>query len=219
MLTTEAKARPIIFSAESVRAILAGTKTQTRRLVKWKPREPGLNLGFSGLEAGAYANDNPATGWVLRSRDGRGTWNDRTHPLKCRYGLEGDLLWVREAWADCGTYYRYFATDHVHELRKRRSAARMPRVASRITLRVERVRVERLWSITEEDAAAEGVVRIERSVHLHGRLDGYGIEGTPPEHAHTTRVNAYRAYWDALNASRGFGWALNPWVWVVEFGR
>lgn len=200
MTTTSTKERPIIFSGESVRSILEGRKTQTRRVIKWKAREKGLNLGFSALEAGAYANDDPRTGWVLRSRDGRGTWNDRTYPLKCRYGLAGDRLWVRETWADCGGYYRYPATDDVNSLRVLRSPREMRRIASRISLDVVAVRVERLQKITAADVFAEGVGAFEQS------------------HLDVAREMFARG-WNALNEKRGFGWEKNPWVWVVEFRR
>lgn len=95
---TASRERPILFSGEMVRAILDGRKTQTRRVVRWKPRHKGLNLGFSGLTVGYYSTFDPTSGWVLRSRDGMGLWNDRTYPLDCPYGQPGDRLYVRETF-------------------------------------------------------------------------------------------------------------------------
>lgn len=74
----------------------------------------------------------------------------------------------------------------------------MPRWASRLTLEITDVRVERLQAIDEDDARREGV-------KAKGDLTGY--------------VGAYRELWQSLNAKRGFGWDLNPWVWVVAFNR
>lgn len=76
----------------------------------------------------------------------------------------------------------------------------MPRWASRITLELTGVRVERVREISEEDAKAEGIT-----------APMYPRKGEP-----TYRL-AYRYLWDSLNAKRGFGWNKNPWVWVLEF--
>ena len=175
-------------------------KTQTRRVAKFKPRSPGLNMGFSGLVSGCYCTDVQRTGWVLRSRGAGGCWNDRTFPLKCRYGVPGDRIWVREAYAKAGGYYRYPATDDVHELRKIIPPHLMPRAASRLILEVLQVRVERLWNITDEEAKAEGVPRANPEIELLGE---YRI--------------GFQAGWDLLNANRGFPWASNPWVFAVDF--
>ncbi|MEW6462952.1 MAG: hypothetical protein AB1459_17660 [Pseudomonadota bacterium] len=115
------KERPILFSGPMVRAILEGRKTVTRRVAKFKPREAGYNLAFSGLDAGNYCTGVMKSGFVLRSRGGpSGCWNDRTWPIHCPYGLPGDRLWVRETWSDVnlqgapGIAYR--ADDDVRDL-------------------------------------------------------------------------------------------------------
>jgi hypothetical protein len=92
-----------------VLALLAGTKTQTRRLAKFEAREPGYNLGFSGIEAGHYFTGKPSSGWVLRSRGAGCCWNDRTQPLRSPYGKPGDRLWVRETWGYRGTSWSSMA--------------------------------------------------------------------------------------------------------------
>ena len=186
-MTTAIKTRPIIFTGESVRAILDGRKTQTRRVVKPQP-------------------EAPPDGWkstriTLRSWD------------HCPFGVPGDRLWVREAWAkdmamDNGI--RYYATDDVHPLRKKRSPIYMRKSDSRITLEVVAVRVERVQEISEADAIAEGCMPSQQECQSaqHGWL------GTGP-----VAQQKYRNLWDSLNAKRGYSWESNPWVIVVEFKR
>lgn len=167
--------RPIIFSAPMVRAILEGRKTQTRRVLAWKPREDGLNLAFTGLMPGCYSCDNPASGYVLRSRGAGSCWNDRTWPAHCPYGAAGDRLWVREtwqAWRQTNVEYDEWepetAKDRMRDARivyratsdslgPWRPSIFIPRWASRIALEVADVRVQRLQEISDEDARAEGV--------------------------------------------------------------
>ena len=243
MLTTKAdttgvtmtRERPILFSSAMVRAILAGAKTQTRRIVRWRGVEPGLNLGFSGLEAAHYFTGDETRGWVLYSR-GASTWQVKCKPTFCPYGLPGNTtLWIRETWQHafrpvpsspserepCVVY----AADGEPLPPCCKAAGEgwrpsifMPRWASRLTLVVEAVRVERVQAITEADAAAEGIIDIARSVTQHGRLDGYGVPGTPPERAETTRRNAFATLWDTINGKRA-PWASNPFVFVVTFRR
>lgn len=88
----------------------------------------------------------------------------------------------------------------------------MPRWASRLTLKVTEVRVERVQDITEADAIAEGID--------WKRLDNWTtgfFTGLPEAHVHHTAKDAYKALWDSINAKRGFGWEANPMVWVVGF--
>lgn len=219
--STEARTeRGIIFSIESVRAILKGAKTQTRRVVRWKVREEGLNLAFSGLEVGHYWCDSEKSGWVLRSRSGRGTWNDRTHPIHCPYGRTGGLLWVKERWVDAGNHYRYPATDHIHELRTVKSSRVMRRSVSRIDLELLAVRVQRLWEISEEEALAEGIHKVTKDGALFKYCvydAGLDMSSTPWQDMPTTAREAYAAYWDKINAKRGLPWKSNPWVWALTF--
>lgn len=248
MITTATREYPILFSPKMVQAILANQKSVTRRVVKWKPREDGLNVSFSGLEAGHYSTGHPESGWVLRSRGRGACWNDRTFPARCPYGRVGDRLWVRETFAiECNRGYEYDAPDvqlgpirwHEEEDYGRwfecphyrasepdislvtddhedfddrtrwTPSIYMPRWASRITLEVTGVRVERLHQITEDDARAEGF--------------GPGFVPAPhPEFAdiQTTRCVGYRPLfvkmWDVINGKK-YPWASNPHVWVVSF--
>ena len=196
--------RPILFSGAMVRAILAGTKTQTRRVVKPQP---------VGQESICRSGNNCEAWWIGRMRDSENAWRI----VKCPYGAPGGRLWVRETFAFRGETvegrdrYRYRADENpATDGWKWRPAIHMPRAACRLILEVTSVRVERLQDISIKDAAAEGCyagVVIERA--------GDGAV----KRVAGTSVDAYRALWDSLNAKRGLGWAANPWVWVVSFRR
>jgi hypothetical protein len=207
------KERPVIFNAESVRAILAGRKTQTRRVAK---NVPGwvTAFGFSAFTP-------------------KGKWSGRgSHPtdgpgesfFRCPYGQPGDRLWVRETWwqaekpgGGVGVPFVYYdaeqcgGPDLIGPSREwdystapgrwgRRPSIHMPRWASRLTLEVTAVRVERLRDISEADARQEGL------------QDHYG------EVPFSSNVQRFADAWDRLSAKRGFGWDANPWVWVIGFG-
>jgi hypothetical protein len=210
---------PILFSAPMVRAILAGTKTQTRRVVKWRNVDPGLNLQFSGLRT---IRDHAGL-WALES-DARTSRETRCDVTPCPYGMPGDRLWVRETWAaphrlDGHTPRFMPPTTPVHYAASEdrggllwRPSIHMPRWASRITLEITNVRVERLQVISEADARSEGVKAMPgMKWHSFAEADA-GI----PMHDHTAR-DAFHALWETINGADS--WDANPWVWVVEFKR
>lgn len=126
------------------------------------------------------------------------------------YGIKGDLLWCRETWAsldakpDQPVIYRATA-DPCYVPSRWRPSIFMPRWASRITLELTGIRVERVQEITEEDAIAEGV----SESHSVGR-DGIGV-------CHTAKYH-YAQLWDKINGKRA-PWHVNPWVWVLTFRR
>lgn len=178
------KERPILFSAPMVRALLDGSKTQTRRVFKAK------NGGVW-----PHKNDLPGMRQILRN---------------CPYGQPGDRLWVRETWA-YGTHAMaskdpeaegpwVYAADNMQahgRLCDRWSPSiHMFRTASRITLEITGVRVERLHDISEADAVAEGV-----GIRCHSPM----------------AVLEYSMLWESINGPGS--WEANPWVWVVEFKR
>ncbi|AXW87781.1 hypothetical protein AU509_07345 [Lonsdalea britannica] len=219
------KERGMIFNAEMVRAILDGRKTQTRRPVQFKPRDPGLNLNSSGLELGHYRSGVPLSGCVLRSRGGMGCWNDRTYPAKCPFGQPGDRIWVRETfngfWLDDdviqeikdGTSlaselcdYRADFPDGSKPAEGWTPSIHMPRWASRITLEITGVRVERLRDISQEDANAEGM-------YLSGWRPSYSDPDSGGEVA--TPYDNFAALWESIYGPDS--WQANPWVWVIEF--
>ena len=195
-------------SAPMVRETLAGTKLQTRRAVK--------PLGAHHIVRFIGADDKPTGmfGWCVNA----GVITDH---IACPYGQPGDRLWVREAWAaphkfdahrpadiPALTRWHYAATEELGGLRGRPSI-HMPRCASRITLKVTGVRVERLQDISEADALAEGIAYSER-------FNGYCIGMAEHFHSHDPR-ESYRSLWRAINGAGS--WDANPWVWVVEFKK
>lgn len=204
------KSRPIIFRGDMVRAIREGRKTQTRRVVTLREFDRSGTPGYD---------------WTFRDR--RGVWNDydNAHLLarQCPYGVPGDELWVRETWcfeADPITSRTtervlYKATDQCDflddgdgsavlnkdgsERSPWRSPLFMPREASRLTLVVRSVRVERLSEITNADARAEGFT---------GGLGTDEYEAVPP-------ACEYR---DAFRQMHKLHADADPWLWVVTFG-
>lgn len=230
--------RPIIMGADSVRAILAGTKSQTRRVVTCL----GGNRGGPVTEKTGVLYWRPGeedpTRWC--GCDGLGSlgW------VRCPYGVVGDRLWVREAWAGldeladgtspdppqtigyradhtavvfgAGLVPRPADTRHwnwEHSSVRWRPSIHMPRWASRLTLEIASVRVERVQSITEADARAEGVALGQRPCSYVGRCNS----GRCPAHNY---VPAFAALWDSINGARpGCSWADDPWVFAISFRR
>jgi hypothetical protein len=192
------KERPILFSGPMVRAILAGTKTQTRRMVK---RQGDMEFDPADPHYGPY--------WLAYAA---GDLDGEDAKVRCPYGVPGDRLWVRETWAVQHEYdtaapseigasarWHYAATEDLGGLRKRPSIF-LPRRGSRILLEITEVRVERLQEISEQDARAEGVApnAFERTADNWGGV-------------------LYRRLWESINGAGS--WDANPWVWVVSFKR
>ena len=190
-------ARPIIFSAPMLRAILAGEKTQTRRVIKVPPSvHADASLRPTPDGGDLYCPEYPDEG-VL--------------DLTCPYGPPGDHLWVREGWAPCElTGYAYRATDEDIGTWKWRSPIFMPRTASRITLQVQAVRVERVQEITEANAEAEGC-------RAQGGISSGPME--PEEWDGHTAIDKFQAVWHDLYPNGPKSWETDPWVWVIEFER
>lgn len=187
--------KPILFNTEMVQAILAGFKTQTRRLIKGLPLyEP-------------YFEIDEGRGFLMDSEDGQYYSLERFSTVQSR-----DILWVRETWAkDAGRYlYRanYSDTEKFYmngrEIRMVWSPSiHMPRKAARLFLLVKGVRCERLQDMTVEDCALDGgfcmnAVKVIGVEWLFGKL------------------------WDSTIKKADiprYGWDANPWVWVIEFER
>lgn len=192
------KESQILFSAPMVRALLAGTKTQTRRQVAFPRTRPSF-----------VVLDHGQGWWPYQSDDGESELCDdgMEHPYVSPYGKPGDRLWVREAWKahpmfdhlpprDIPESHIWYMADDGYKAESRYRHARfMPRWASRILLEVTAVRVEQLQDISESDAMAEGC---------------YTDPACPA-------YDAYRSLWEQINGPGS--WDANPWVWVVEFKR
>jgi hypothetical protein len=209
--------RPILFSAPMVRAILAGQKTQTRRAVKPHPAGEFLSL----LKRPIRAEADPC---VLRAWFQAGEGEQSSREVTCPYGQPGDRLWVREShWffqdeADPVTGYTppvlttedvEYRADGESTRHGWRPSIHMPRWASRITMNVTGVRVERLQSISEDDARAEGVD------YDPGEGGVFWVPGLGC--TSDSAAESFRLLWKSVNGAES--WDANPWVWVVEFQR
>jgi hypothetical protein len=197
--------RPILFSASMVRALLAGAKTQTRRIVTVPWRGSSRALPYE-----PYWVD---TDGVLQFCDEYGDytpWVDVAHP----YGVPGDRLWVKETFI-AGTFnggdrdwVRYRATDDNPssdaDKPRWKPSIFMPRKLSRLTLEIVVARVERLTAITEEDAKAEGA----RCLDLASGREAILGQGSYRDH--------FRYIWDEINGEKA-PWSTNPWVWAIDF--
>lgn len=252
------KERPILFSGPMVRALLAGTKTQTRRIIKPQP-VPIQQAVHERLMAGLYYHNDFA--WhrcagvttISNKPNGPDSWARDFSP----FGQPGDQLWVREAHAIVpSTAYRcssgvhqivnpgdadmcaIYAAEWERSAPKWKPSIHMPRWASRITLEITGVRVERLQAISEEDAKAEGCVGdhdypgVSKDGEWHftsdcrhkcsawmgscrsGADDGIDPFGACPK---VPAVPIYRDLWESLNGPSS--WDLNSLVWVIEFKR
>ena len=187
------KERPIPFKKPMVRALLDGSKTQTRRVVKPAPQ-------MVTDKTIAPWDGDPAA--LMRALEQSGK--------RCPFGQPGDQLWVREAWKAHTTFDHlpprdippshvwYMADDGYKAESRYRQGMFMPRWASRIMLEVVSVRIERLQDISEADAKAEGCA-------------------VWPECEAPAAYNLYSALWESINGPGS--WDANPWVWVVEFKR
>lgn len=188
------KERPILFSAPMVRAILAGTKTQTRRVVRGPIEYLGPSGGQDDLSSwGWFFDGEEQHGYMVLARGMNERFDNGCISIPCPYGVPGDRLWVRETWRGEGPgSVKYRADgDDVGSLKWRPSIF-MPRWASRIDLEVTEVRVQRVQEITREDAIAEGVT--------------------------THDVFGFMRLWDSINGKRA-PWASYPWVWALTFKR
>ncbi|PRP68470.1 hypothetical protein BUE93_22225 [Chromobacterium amazonense] len=222
------KERPVLFSAPMVRALLAGTKTQTRRVMKEQPVVDGLFWRVYGAGWSRRLTSVPAVpGHSLATN--------------CPYGQTGDRLWVRETfgrpWHHGQPRFFYRASDddsvgNHPDFDGWKPSIHMPRAASRILLQITDVRVERLQDISEADAEAEGCERLdvereERDWKLCPQCGGTRLHnGLGPNGgvifdldctACDTYAKRYRHLWEAINGPGS--WDANPWVWCISFKR
>jgi hypothetical protein len=247
------KERGIIMQGESVLGILEGRKSQTRRVINPQPN---------------HVNDNHKLVWKRTGQH----WDEDNNLIQdgkwisCPYGQPGDRLWVRETWATeamldtakpsniaPGAQIWFRATKEswdesvVSDLYSRgkiRQSIFMPRWASRITLEIVNIRVERVQDISEEDAIAEGIGYLfsekdclttvgligttpidhgYRNYLWHGDYGSYGggnkqTDSWPYQYSgYKTATGSYSSLWEKINAKRGYSWDVNPYCWVIEF--
>lgn len=194
------KERPIIYNTPNVKTVLDGRKSQTRRPCKVKD--------INGKSFNEYGEE--AMNALIRHHS--------------PFGKPGDRLWVRETFRKCGncekTLYRadnlkirsniFFECDECEfgNLGWKPSIY-MPRWASRITLEITDVRVERVQEITYHDVKKEGLIIPGKDFILEGN------RGSNPGIA----IRHFKPLWNSIYAKKGYGWETNCWVWVIDFRR
>ncbi|EPS3437452.1 hypothetical protein ACVD54_004360 [Enterobacter mori] len=219
------KERGMIFNGEMVRAILDGRKTQTRRIMKVQPSD-GFHPTHNGYDLDLIAHwYTPGVvdknGYLQPAKKDVFGVADENEGYTCPFGAVGDRIWVRETWAEAGAsapdlkLYRANYPEHVpthyenvppaDEIRWTPSI-HMPRWASRLTLEITGVRVERLNSISQEDAQAEGM-----------ELTGWRPTYSDPDSGGEvwTPYDNFAQLWESIYGEES--WKASPWVWVIEF--
>ena len=208
--------KPILFSTAMVKAILAGRKAMTRRVIKPQPIDIGL--AYCWKDCAVHLG-----GDKLNQEQG-----NREMSYYCPYGKVGDHLWVRETYTIGDYNYKKSAeiiykaggkvnfngwdewldknTEHAGRcgvVDRWKPSIFMLRKFSRITLKITDIRVERVQDISSEDAVKEGAEYME-----------YGEPGIAPL---TVAQIVFASYWDKINAKRGYSFEINPYVWVISF--
>lgn len=222
------KERPILFGAPMAQALLAGRKTQTRRIVKPAP-EMVTDQKVMPWDGGAAA--------LLRHLN--------ENRKSCPYGQPGDRLFVRETteedvmgsvslsrysadkapvlYINCEDHDFSGTVAHWDYSRPVRPSIHMRRWESRILLEVISVRVERLQDISEEDAEAEGIEGMDCPTGGDDYQDYWRDYTQPPEGDDGwpwfagDQIASYRSLWESINGAGS--WDANSWVWVIEFRR
>ena len=204
------KERPILFSGDMVRAIIDGRKTMTRRIITSKAFKQWVEAGFTDEFI-----KSPENNWHEHCPLGvpgdrlwvKETWThgQKRHNVAAnaygydiQYKADGKCVgqYHFKSFQDVpylGLENPYRGIDRIY---KWKPSIHMPRWASRITLEITDVRVERLQEISEKDAKAEGVM---------------------PDYPTALYASAFSELWNSINAKRGYGWDANPWVWVISF--
>lgn len=191
------KEHPILFSTEMVQAIIAGRKTETRRIMK----SNSSNMFFD---------------------ENTGCWNEKNDPIsgeniRNHYGERNDILWVRETWAKISTYpepdcfgkYLYKSMGDTPE--KWTPSIFMSKKAARIWLRIENIFPQKLQDISEEDAIKEGIEKIPSKVFTHPQYKNYYDD----KDIYCSSYESFKSLWKSINGEES--WKENPWVWVIKF--
>lgn len=204
------KERGMIFNGEMVRAILDDRKTQTRRIINPQPSLTRSGFFWKGSYYGAGSSDAET--------------NRNFAHVACPHGKPGDRLWVRETFATGlstkstlayrATHKRQDLEDGFYDTIKWTPSIHMPRWASRITLEITSVWVERLNDISKEDAVAEGIKTGCCGNETNWR-DAFYVPGD--KQPYLNAATAYGYLWKSIYGDES--WQANPWVWAVEFRR
>lgn len=228
-MQNKTKERPILFSSLMVQAIVEGRKTMTRRVIKPQPTEEGWLKAKQGITSDIthevysstnYKVDKLYNSLCIQFQGKLGTVIAFHQPnIKCPYGQVGDILWVRESW---NTLHEFTNTpgykvmgkgDFVYKadgnrVDKWKPSIHMPKEACRIYLRITDIKVERVLSISEEDAINEGIEREGE------RFKNYQYDGA---RGFETAYFSFRTLWEKINGEES--WQQNPYVWAISFER
>lgn len=207
--------KPILFNTEMVRAILSGRKTQTRR------------AAFPERDLREFRSHKYPNGWWYRGNVFRDFESVFCHPdvPKCKY-RPGDVLWVRETWAEMPYGYVYRADEEEPEGwdpdDRWHPSIHMPREAARIFLRVTGVRAERLQNMSDKDAQEEGIGRLFLDAIAFGDKDYGCMEYIDYKGWLGMEKEQFAHLWDTTIKKADlplYGWDANPWVWVINFEK
>jgi len=226
---------PILFNGEMVRAILTGTKTQTRRPIM-PPGDQNRGSVYLPYDDRGDVPDKYAVFGAIATNESESNFGVE---FKGPLGAPGDTLWVRETFRATGAWcgptsgnrilYRADSAErefvrpggptyHVARLTDPwRPSTHMPRWASRITLAVTSVRVERVQDISPDDCEEEGIQG--KTIPSPVRGQPYGEYTNGDGLIYPEPRLAYEVLWDDIYADRNLGWDDNPWVWAVTFER
>lgn len=237
--------KPILMKGELVSQTLAGTKTQTRRVVRPQPPVSVTDIISNCSDfVAAYPNRKAIQPFLYRT--------------KSPYGYPGDILWVRETHAkyqvvhrvtkpgngasyseigDGEIAYRADGYGTIEEFKEHvmltsgfasgveavevyrdrwLPSIHMPKWACRLFLRITDIRVERVQDISEDDAIAEGIDMESEFASLCINIEGCSAHSNDLTQGSAV-MSVFQDLWDSINLKRGYGWDVNPWVWVVEY--
>ena len=216
------KERPILFSTLMVQALLAGNKTQTRRIVKipdlidnpdWY-RYCGNSNEFEICRKAIPYDDRLYHQWE-RVNSNAAAWVIHSHK-------PGDILWVRETWnydPHKNVTYVYKAQG-VNQSEKWHPSIHMPKEACRIKLQITNIRVERVQNISEVDAIAEGIERDRDGWKSYEIIHMGKHKGEKNPHSYVPNlspITSYKELWESINGIDS--WEKNPWVWAITFKK
>jgi len=206
------KYSPILFNTDMVRAVLSGSKTQTRR-----PLKAGFPLCSARFDRLLLHPDPKIDLQALFEIPG----DDIIHGVSCPFGKTGDFLWIRETIrkpqsGETGRLiYRADVDDESAKNMRWTPSIHMPRSACRTVLEIRKIRVQRIQQISSEDALTEGMAELDGKFHsaaLCATAEKYGLPVDDPR-------CTFAHLWDTAYAGQLRGWQKNPFVWVIDFKR
>lgn len=214
------KERPVLFNGDMVRAILDGRKTQTRRVMTPQPVLENVFMGGANQQSWTHKGTATPAGWLMHNM--------------CPFGQVGDRLWVRETFRLFDNYQECGCSDFPCNCPSHNSpiyrasnndcedkwtpSIHMPRSACRLVLEITDVRVERLNSISEEDALAEGIRRTDNNFGNGPAYCDYMLANlNDVAEWYNSPSDSFISLWQSIYGAES--WQHSPWVWVIEFKR